>query len=844
MPRQAGTVVVNNFTGGLTTEATALRFPENACTETFNCIFDETGRVIRRLGIDLELSGTPTAISGTSADVFTEFRWDAVSGLGTTSFIVQQWGSTLKFFDISVSTEIQENDTALTVDLTTFVAADSDNDPADFACQYASGTGRLLVANRVIDPLVIEYDANNNVLNIYPVDIRVRDFTGLFDGLLDQTRPENSVATLISGFPAKYYNLLNQGWYAGDALSQWDTARTDMPSNRDYPALYRSSATDAFDNALVTANTPGLRPAPKGHFILNAWNPDHTLALLDEGFSATITPLNYRLDQYTVAFFSNYTNAGAAFDRVSNQAAAACATHNTGSENSTIGRTFASPTRVVLALVSGSNDVGYYSGANPTVTIDLYGSHADLPANETDGILLGTLSFTDTDNESTGRQVVNTNFPNIAFRNYFVHIHGSTNQLNVAELSFFAGEDDPAFSTTTERPRCVEFFAGRAWYAGVDHGSLNSKIYFSQIIESVDQFGRCYQANDPTAEDFTDLLPDDGGVIVIPEIAKVTRLFAYQSTLLIFATNGIWMVTGSQAGGFLATDFVVRKLTSEGMNAPESILSYKGVPAWWGDNGIFTIQFDPNYQSFNVVSLTDTKIARFISDIPAQNRLFVKGVFHVEDETGYWLYNDETAGYTYNSVLVINGLSGAFYPWSIQVSSGVDIRGLVYVQSPSGAGTPNIKFSVTKDINGTTENLFYAEHRQSSYLDWSLLSVKLGDSSIEQDYESYFITGYRLEGQAMRFFQPNYIMVYHEDDDGCASCFVQGVFDFAISGDSGKWSSRQQCFNNCLRHRNVNYTRLKIRGKGRSLQLKFSSETGKPFTIIGWALWITGNAGV
>jgi hypothetical protein len=218
-----------------------------------------------------------------------------------------------------------------------------------------------------------------------------------------------------------------------------------------------------------------------------------------------------------------------------------------------------------------------------------------------------------------------------------------------------------------------------------------------------------------------------------------------------------------------------------------------------------------------------------VSDIPRANIPYVKGAFHIEDTVGYWLFSSDTAGYDYNRLLVINGLSGAFYPWSFDTPTDVTVRGIQYVKSPSSE-TPNIKLTVTND-----SDLFYAEHRQETYLDWD-------DFGSEQDYDSYFVTGYKLEGQAMRFFQPNYIIVYSEIEDD-ASCFMQGLFDFTTSGNSGKWSTPQQIYS-ALSDRSESYTRRKVRGKGRALQLKFYSETGKPFTIIGWALWVTGNATV
>jgi len=847
MSRQQGTAVVNNFIGGLVTEAAALKFPENACTDTFNCVFDETGRISRRLGFDLEEGYEYTSVTEETAEAFTEFLWQSVAGDGDKTFVVQQQGSTLRFFDVSESTAVSDNNTGLTIDLDSHLATGGSLIPAQHICQYASGTGRLLVVNKACDPIYIEYEPGANTVTATEINLKIRDFIGLSDGLTDGERPAGTVAALITNNPSHYYNILNQSWFIADALSQWDAARTDLPSNRDYVAASRGTVTDSFDPSNLNAQSPGTRLASKGHFIISAWCPDHTQTMSDEGFTATIANSTVQISQSSGSIITDFDlRSSEAFDGDTTQ------TNNTGAKKSTsssgyIGKTYSQSFRISHVIVHGSEDQGFHSAANPSVTIKLYGKQGSAPTSGTDGTEIGTLTFTDTGDESAGRTVTSTNTSTF-WDHVWVNIVGASGtDVCVAELRMFAIIEQEAIFCTAQRPQCIEFFAGRAWFAGIDFGKLNSKLYFSQIVEKADQFGRCYQANDPASEDFTDLLPDDGGVINIPEIATVKRLFAYQSALLVFATNGVWMITGGSQGGFLATDFVVKKLSSEGTRSPLSFLSYKGVPAWWGDDGIYTVQFDANYQSFNVVSITDEKIKSFINDIPPLNRIFVKGVFDHNNAIGYWLYSDEddiTEYYVYNAVLTINGLSGAFSPWEIgQTDTGPEIRGGVYVINPSGNNPPVVKFTTTID-DGSTERLTYSQERQTTYKDWSMYAADSVSSSEEVDYTSYFITGYRLEGQAIRFFQPNYIIVYHEDDDNCASCFVQGIYDFTTSGDSGKWSTSQQCFNNCLRHRNVNYARLKIRGKGRALQLKFTSESGRPFTIIGWALWITGNSAV
>src|SRR5688572_17476404 len=136
MTRQSAIVAENNFIKGLITETTAIKFPENACTETFNCVFDETGRVTRRLGLALEDNNDPTTVTPASTDVFTEYTWNAVAGQGAINFLVQQVGSTLRFFDISTSLEVGANLKSFTVALTDYDITGSSRTAATEQCQY------------------------------------------------------------------------------------------------------------------------------------------------------------------------------------------------------------------------------------------------------------------------------------------------------------------------------------------------------------------------------------------------------------------------------------------------------------------------------------------------------------------------------------------------------------------------------------------------------------------------------------------------------------------------------------------------------------------------------------
>src|SRR6266404_1958251 len=141
---------------------------------------------------------------------------------------------------------------------------------------------------------------------------------------------------------------------------------------------------------------------------------------------------------------------------------------------------------------------------------------------------------------------------------------------------------------TTVRPRTGTWFQGRVFYTGVDASQVASgdatfttwteNIYFSQIIQSnnTSQFGKCYQLNDPTSETLFDLLPSDGGVITIQGCGSIYKLFPVQNGLLVFASNGIWFITGSQGIGFSATDYTITKISGIQSISSTSYVNVKG----------------------------------------------------------------------------------------------------------------------------------------------------------------------------------------------------------------------------------------------------------------------------
>lgn len=397
--------------------------------------------------------------------------------------------------------------------------------------------------------------------------------------------------------------------------------------------------------------------------------------------------------------------------------------------------------------------------------------------------------------------------------------------------------------TTTVRPRTGTWFQGRVWYTGVDASSPASgiapyttwteNIYFSQIVQSTADFGKCYQLNDLTSETLFDLLPTDGGVIQIQGIGSIYKLFPIQNGLLVFGATGIKFITGSQGIGFSATDYTVNDVADIQSISGTSFVNVNGYPYFWNEDGIYTVQ-PKQGGGLSVDSVSVGVIGSLYADIPTTSRVYARGTYNPIEFVIQWAYRNEqetdvTSRYSFDRILNYNTYSKAFYPYSVD-DTNVKISGINYINTPglSNAIEPGISYLTTF---GTSVTL--SDEHDDTYVDWA--------SATPASFESYLITGYKLHGQGQRRFQLGYLYTYSRNDVS-SSYKIQGLWDYAVSGDSGRWSTAQ-IINNSSPNFGMIVRRHKIRGQGLVLQLKIKSAEGMPFDIMGWSAQENVNTG-
>lgn len=443
--------------------------------------------------------------------------------------------------------------------------------------------------------------------------------------------------------------------------------------------------------------------------------------------------------------------------------------------------------------------------------------------------------------------------------------------------------------TSLTRPNTVCFASGRVFYGH------NNNVYFSQIFSSKQKAGLCFQDNDPTSEDISDLLASDGGVIAIPSADRIYLTKEVSNGIMVFANNGVWFISGGDKG-FSADDFQVTKVSSIGTDAPYSVVDTESHIYWWSRTGIQRIEqssgvFGPISGSFKSSNLTENVIDTFIKDINSNVRKYVKGVFDYGTNTIHWLYasNDLGRNNFYNRILNFNVITESFFPWSL--TSGnfpylvgcyatSDINRISNSEPMTILGDPVVILGDPVVSNGTTisaKDTFVqfvvaapistgwkftvGNFTNDNFVDWETFDTD------GVTYNSFVETGYEILEDAARNKQATYVHAFFRqteenfvadgDDytvDKPSSCYLTTKWDWSNTTASNKWSSRVQAYRisrmpfvNVLNLAidtgfSIVATRNKARGTGRALQFRFEcDERGKNFDLLGWHVFYLGN---
>lgn len=445
--------------------------------------------------------------------------------------------------------------------------------------------------------------------------------------------------------------------------------------------------------------------------------------------------------------------------------------------------------------------------------------------------------------------------------------------------------DDPqvkgvTVTLTTEvendRISCVTSYAGRMFASGIASNKNGSKVFFSRVVKGIDDIGRFYSLNDPTAEDLSDLLDSDGGVIELPQASKITALFEYGNSLLVFAENGVWEINGVD-GVFRATEYAVSRVRgADGLFYPSTLVGMEGVPFWWGPFGIFTVSQEQVTGRAIGVDISKDTIQTFWDNIGPSFRSQAKGVYDGLNKRIFWLYgNDADVDYKYNKILIFDGVLEAFFPWSItdEASNTNYIVGAVY---SSGLSTVTTTYDVwsnsdTDDVltrfslddvvqnieeastaegafqfvirDGDTGKIGFGDFTDTSYKDWG-----------SRDYDAYIDLPYLWDASMTNRKKNIYVTsVFDRTESGFtgttpdftaideSKCTLKAFWDGKDTASSSKdvYKLKRPVFADEGDLTAFNYpyskviTRNRIRGRGRYLLLRYQNQPGYQFKLEG-----------
>lgn len=409
--------------------------------------------------------------------------------------------------------------------------------------------------------------------------------------------------------------------------------------------------------------------------------------------------------------------------------------------------------------------------------------------------------------------------------------------------------------TLDDRPSCCEYAAGRVFYG------FRNNIYYSQVMEgeSIDKLSRCYQANDPTAEQLSDVLATDGGTIQINNASSINQIKNFRNGVLIYAQNGVWYLSGPETG-FKATNFSLDQVSSSGCLSPESVVVVEDTQYYWSSEGIFQVAIN-QFGKAEATNIVQPTVQSYYSAIGAVERSKSYGVYNRIKKQVEWHYPS----------LPQTGTTD--YREAKDKSLLLDLRtGGIWPQTYNGTLTESVGQFIACPVNTTLAN---------EKSDSVMVVIDLGALTTTQDYSvdfgtktnvdfkdlgsdyttAYIETGYETLDKPSNKKVAPYITTHFKQteenwaDDGLgglkldlqSGCQMRAKWDWNNSAANGRWSPAQQAY----KFRRVNVpdvagpfdsgesvitTKSKMLGRGNALSIRFEQEPNKDMKLLGYTV--------
>jgi len=820
MPEQQTEKSTFDLSGGLNTEISEVNWPDGFTTDEANYELLADGTRKRRRGLAVETSAgvahtIPTMVATQAHQMY---KWKNVGGDPDKSFIVHQIGQRLYFTDDD--TIPSDSWHGNIVDVEAFAAEDTPTaaNIRDEHVRFTQGRGHLMGSGPYLKPFYVSYNSVTDVFTATRIKVSYRDFEGIDDGISVTTEPADDPI-----LDDHRYNLRNRGWNDADITSIIADAAKSPAKNGIWHTAYERTVDESTSTAVEKVGTRALNETKYAAEVFgNSTAPQGALFL----------------DPFDTTFATDVSGSGVAQPIES--------------------WTLAPPATTVVITVTGH---GYSDGNSVTVSGQ---SSTYVMGGPWGPVILGW-SFDGT--YAIANKTANTfEITVVAPYNW---VSWTTKDLTLGQLGTTVALTKSDGSNVEKGFRAIGFYAGRIWYAGMADGQFADHVFFSRIAATPAAYGECHQRQDPTDEEFNELTPADGGVLVVPGMNGIVDMMVVGNSLVLVGTEGAWEISGGRGNIFTATTFKVKQLSMANLNSATGTIRLEDGGIATGPSGIYIFganQFTGLLEGKNMI--VDTIQTKWNQYTTAQQER-VQVVYDDAKLRLYFLIGATAASNKHTEMLVFDTKQSAWYIYTFTDNSATNF-GLLSIVAISDADDSSENQKIKCLYQASTTTVQIADFQQTDYLDFDGVESPL----------PFLVTGYDNIGDFQRRRQTPIITVFSRrtetgftanggggwDADNPSSTKMTALWDWteaiewndpatpatqrAFTGTAGNYgvSGKIGVQSEVYRHpRNfipvaagdvdgypVVVTRNKVRGRGRVLQLRFDGTATKDSHIIGW----------
>ncbi len=382
-------------------------------------------------------------------------------------------------------------------------------------------------------------------------------------------------------------------------------------------------------------------------------------------------------------------------------------------------------------------------------------------------------------------------------------------------------------------PKALAVGFGRVFYGA------QGRVYFSQIIiDNFESLGRCYQKNDPISDVASDILDTDGGEILLQDAGNILAMEPFKSGILVFCDNGVWFISGTSDTGFTATSYMVNKISPFVLYAPRTVTPARDAVLFAGKEACYAIT-EAAVGQVEVTPITEGTIDSYWKSFISQETCATYD--EIKKQVHFIKYG------TSGSILVFDAKLSAWFPWKVTLD------------------TPSYTFSLVGSVwNDTLKQSVYSVS-DGAEVRFCSQDGTLYDFEPTGVYNSYLWTQPETFGNYTRFKGVPLIQAFFRRTESNITDFVDNSYTYdnpssctmtiKFDWDTTKSTVPRQIYK-ALPPRfvppTVPYTlpfgnemvvfKDKIRGKGRSVQVKFESVGNNKMDIYGFSLQYTTKA--